>query len=74
MAAGYPPGRKALVINCTLKRSPEPSNTEAPAGVVGERLTEEGVDVEVLRAVDMAMEPGVAGEAPAERPVGAPPG
>ncbi|WP_328441686.1 flavodoxin family protein [Streptomyces sp. NBC_00457] len=50
---------KALIINCTLKPSPEPSNTEALAAVVGERLTEEKVDVEVVRAVDLNIAPGV---------------
>jgi hypothetical protein len=35
---------KALVINCTLKRSPDPSATEALAGVVVERLEKTGED------------------------------
>ncbi len=48
---------KALVINCTLKKSPDPSNTEALAGVVAERLAKDGADVEVVRAVDLAIEP-----------------
>ncbi|WLW49967.1 flavodoxin family protein [Streptomyces sp. YU58] len=54
---------KALVINCTLKRSPDPSNTEALAHVVVEALEKEGVDVEVVRAVDLDIEPGVVSEA-----------
>ncbi|MGV9455516.1 flavodoxin family protein [Streptomyces sp. NPDC003635] len=54
---------KALVINCTLKRSPEPSNTEALAQVVVEGLTKEGVAVDVVRAVDLTIEPGVTTEA-----------
>ncbi|WP_210571017.1 flavodoxin family protein [Streptomyces sp. GESEQ-4] len=54
---------KALIINCTLKPSPEPSNTEALAAVVGERLTEEKVDVEVVRAVDLNIAPGVVTDA-----------
>ncbi|MFE9441841.1 flavodoxin family protein [Streptomyces sp. NPDC006602] len=53
---------KALVINCTLKRSPNPSNTEALARVVAERLEKDGVDVEIVRAVDLAIEPGVISE------------
>ncbi|WP_329334544.1 flavodoxin family protein [Streptomyces sp. NBC_01352] len=53
---------KALVINCTLKRAPEPSNTGALAGVVAERLEKDGVEVEVLRAVDLNIEPGVTSE------------
>lgn len=49
---------KALVINCTLKKSPEPSNTAALARVVGDRLAESGgVDVEYLRAVDLDIHP-----------------
>ncbi|MGV9556873.1 flavodoxin family protein [Streptomyces sp. NPDC003401] len=50
---------KALVINCTLKRSPEPSNTEALARVVVDALEKDGVRVEVVRAVDLDIEPGV---------------
>jgi multimeric flavodoxin WrbA len=53
---------KALVINCTLKRSPDLSNTEALARVVAERLEKDGVDVEIVRAVDLAIEPGVISE------------
>ncbi len=50
------------MINSTLKKSPDPSNTEALAGVVAERLAKDGVDVEVVRAVDLAIEPGVTSE------------
>ncbi|MES5817485.1 flavodoxin family protein [Streptomyces sp. RG80] len=53
---------KALVINCTLKPSPQPSNTEALAGVVVEGLEKDGVDVEVVRAVDLDIAPGVTSE------------
>lgn len=53
---------KALVINCTLKKSPEPSNTEALAGVVAARLEKDGVEVDVVRAVDLPIEPGVVSE------------
>ncbi|MFI0085266.1 flavodoxin family protein [Streptomyces bobili] len=53
---------KALVINCTLKRSPDPSNTDALAQVVVDRLEKDGVRVKVLRAVDLDIEPGVTGE------------
>lgn len=53
---------KALVINCTLKRSPDASNTEALAAVVVEHLQKEGVAVEVVRAVDLTVEPGVVSE------------
>lgn len=54
---------KALVINCTLKKSPTPSNTDALARVVGDRLAHEGVEVEYVRAVDLTIEPGVVSEA-----------
>jgi hypothetical protein len=36
---------RALVVNCTLKQSPEPSDTEAPASVVTERLTRIGYTI-----------------------------
>ncbi|PAZ10147.1 NADPH-dependent FMN reductase [Streptomyces sp. SA15] len=53
---------KALVINCTLKKSPEPSNTQALARVVVEQLEKDGVAVEVVRAVDLDIAPGVVSE------------
>ena len=54
---------KALVINCTLKVSPEPSNTEALASVVAGRLAEQGVEVSSVRAVDLKIAPGVVTDA-----------
>jgi multimeric flavodoxin WrbA len=53
---------KALVINCTLKPSPEGSNTEALAEVVAEALRSEGVAVGSVRAVDHSIPPGVESE------------
>ncbi|GAA2594697.1 flavodoxin family protein [Actinomadura fulvescens] len=50
---------RAVVINCTLKRSPERSNTEALAAVVIEELRERKVEVETIRAVDLDIPPGV---------------
>lgn len=50
---------KATIVNCTLKQSPESSNTEALAEVVGAALREEGVEVDTVRAVDHALPPGV---------------
>jgi multimeric flavodoxin WrbA len=50
---------KALVINCTLKPSPETSNTEALAEVVIAKLRAEGVEVTEVRAVDKDLRPGV---------------
>ena len=50
---------KALVINCTLKKSPERSNTEALAEVVIAKLRAEDVEVTEVRAVDKDLHPGV---------------
>jgi multimeric flavodoxin WrbA len=50
---------RATVINCTLKPSPATSNTEALASVVGEALQSHGVEVEVVRALDHEIKPGV---------------
>jgi multimeric flavodoxin WrbA len=50
---------RAVVINCTLKRSPEPSNTEALAAVVSDELRARNVKVETIRAVDLNIPPGV---------------
>jgi multimeric flavodoxin WrbA len=50
---------KAVVINCTLKKSPEPSSTEALAGIVSSELEKYGVEVETIRAVDLDIPPGV---------------
>ncbi|MCS0637486.1 NAD(P)H-dependent oxidoreductase [Streptomyces sp. LP05-1] len=50
---------RALVINCTLKKSPEPSNTHALAQVVADQLVSYGVEVQFVRAVDLAVHPGV---------------
>src|SRR4051812_33900440 len=51
---------RALVINCTLKPSPQPSNTEAPAPPGIASLKGHGVEVDVVRAVDLRLKPGVA--------------
>jgi multimeric flavodoxin WrbA len=53
---------RALIISCTLKRSPEPSNTEALADVVIEALREKGVEIETVRAVDRYLAPGVSSD------------
>ena len=50
---------KALIINCTLKPSPETSNTEALAAVVAQALRGHGVEVSWVRAVDHDIKPGV---------------
>ncbi|HEX2312721.1 MAG TPA: NAD(P)H-dependent oxidoreductase [Thermomonospora sp.] len=50
---------RATVINCTLKPSPEPSNTEALTEVVAAELRQRGVKVDTIRAVDRDIRPGV---------------
>ncbi len=50
---------RAIILNCTLKPSPQTSNTEALAGVVIEALSEQGVETEVVRVVDHDVKPGV---------------
>lgn len=43
---------KALFINCTLKRAPKFSNTEALAKKAAEQLQVKGVDTEIIRLND----------------------
>jgi multimeric flavodoxin WrbA len=50
---------KAIILNCTLKPSPETSNTEALAKVVADELEAREVDCEMIRAVDLDLKPGV---------------
>jgi multimeric flavodoxin WrbA len=50
---------RAVILNCTLKKSPEPSNTERLAGVVATRLLEKSASVETFRVVDHHIPPGV---------------
>lgn len=52
-------GLKALGLNCTLKRSPEVSNTEALMNRVLGLLAEHGVETEILRPVDYEIKFGV---------------
>ncbi|QZN84841.1 flavodoxin family protein [Cellulomonas sp. C5510] len=50
---------RALVLNCTLKPSPQPSNTDALARVVADALVGHGVEVATVRLVDHHVPPGV---------------
>jgi multimeric flavodoxin WrbA len=50
---------RALFINCTLKRSPERSNTEGLIEVSRHILEKQGVAVEVIRAIDHDIATGV---------------
>jgi multimeric flavodoxin WrbA len=49
---------KALIINCTLKKESETSNTQALANVMAEEMDKRGVEVHSLRAVDLNILPG----------------
>jgi multimeric flavodoxin WrbA len=53
---------KALILNCTLKPSPETSNTEALADVVIAELEQGGAETELVRLVDLNIKPGVSGD------------
>ena len=50
---------RALFINCTLKKSPESSNTQGLADLAISILETNGVNVEVIRAVDHEIATGV---------------
>ncbi len=52
-------GLRALFINCTLKRSPEVSNTEGLIDASAAVMMKHGVGVEVVRAVDCDIATGV---------------
>ena len=53
---------KAIVLNCTLKASPETSNTQALADVVIVELEKGGAEVETIRLVDLNIKPGVSAD------------
>lgn len=50
---------KAVFINCTLKKGPETSNTEALMNVPMQIMKKNGVAVELIRSIDHAIAPGV---------------
>jgi multimeric flavodoxin WrbA len=50
---------RALFVSCTLKRSPEPSNTEALAGTSMEIMRRNGIGVDLVRAADHEIPVGV---------------
>jgi multimeric flavodoxin WrbA len=50
---------RAMVINCTLKRSPEPSNTQGLLDLPIAIWEANGVTVDLARAVDLELAPGV---------------
>ncbi len=49
---------KALIINCTLKPSPEFSNTDALIKKAATQLKQKEVETEILRIVDYNVKPG----------------
>src|SRR5207249_6900203 len=50
---------RALFVNCTLKRSPEVSNTQGLADIAIEIMRRQGVTVDVVRAIDHDIATGV---------------
>jgi len=54
---------RATILNCSLKASPEASNTQLLADVVIEALTGFNVDTETYRLVDLDIAPGVVTDA-----------
>ena len=50
---------RALFINCTLKRSPEPSNTQGLVDASAHIMREHGIGVDVVRAIDHDIATGV---------------
>jgi multimeric flavodoxin WrbA len=54
---------KAICLNCTLKRSPEPSSGASLSDVVMAALSAEGVQTDAIRLADHQIDPGVVSEA-----------
>jgi multimeric flavodoxin WrbA len=52
-------GLKALFINCTLKKSPEPSNTQGLVDASMKIMEKHGIKTELIRAVDHDIATGV---------------
>jgi multimeric flavodoxin WrbA len=52
-------GLEAVFVNCTLKRSPEVSNTQGLVDASAQIMRRHGVEVETLRAVDHDIATGV---------------
>jgi len=58
---------RALCLNCTLKLSPQPSNTEDLAGHVLADLHDRGFATEMIRVTDHVVDPGVVSEQVTDR-------
>jgi hypothetical protein len=54
---------RAICLNCTLKRSPEPSSAASLSEVVMSALRDEGVETDEIRLADHQIDPGVVSEA-----------
>ena len=52
-------GLRAMYVNCTLKKSPEISNTEGLIDASAGIMRKHGVEVEILRAIDHPIATGV---------------
>ena len=52
-------GLRALFVNATLKRSPDPSNTDGLLQLSGRIMREHGVQVDAIRAIDHDVATGV---------------
>lgn len=50
---------KAVFINCTLKRSPEPSHTEKLLEISQQIMEKQGVKTDVIKSIDHAIATGV---------------
>jgi multimeric flavodoxin WrbA len=50
---------RALFVNCTLKRSPDPSHTQGLIDLSSEIMRRQGVSVDVVRPVDLEIATGV---------------
>jgi multimeric flavodoxin WrbA len=53
---------RALILNCTLKKTPETSNTEALANKSMALFRENGVDAEMIRVVDYNIKFGISSD------------
>jgi multimeric flavodoxin WrbA len=59
LSADYGSGLNVLGLNCTLKKSPETSNTEALMTRVMDVMSDHGTGTEIIRPVDYAIAFGV---------------
>ena len=56
---GYIDSMRAVFVNCTLKPSPEASNTAELAEVVASSLRDQGVEITEFRLADLRLDHGV---------------